>query len=173
MQEDRNVAADNARRTAQHEATASTVAQDVNADIAARADVGNAAETTRLNHVASDMRSSAIDDAAGQNREMSRARGTARFSQVVDYVFYVIYGLLAVRLVLTLLAANAANGFVQLINNVTDPFYALFRGIVASPSGQGGHTLAIPIIIAIGVYALLHFAINGFLRMLVHRKTTV
>jgi uncharacterized protein YggT (Ycf19 family) len=70
-------------------------------------------------------------------------------------------------------AANAANGFVQLINSATDPFYALFRGIVASPTAEGGYTLAIPIIIAIGVYALLHFAINGFLRMIVHRKTTV
>jgi uncharacterized protein YggT (Ycf19 family) len=173
MQEDRNVAADDARRVAQHETTASVVAQDVNEDIAAAADDRSAGETARIDRVASDMRSSAISDAAGQNREMSRARGTARVSQVVDYVFYVVYGLLAIRLVLTLLAANAANGFVQLINNVTDPFYALFRGIVASPSADGGYTLAVPIIIAIGVYALLHFAINGALRMLVHRKTTV
>jgi uncharacterized protein YggT (Ycf19 family) len=172
MHEDTKVAADDAERVARHEATASIVAQDVNEDIAARADDGNAGESARLDRVASDMRGSAIDDAAGQNREMSRARGTARVSQVVDYVFYVIYGLLAIRLVLALLAANAANGFVQLINAVTDPFYALFRGIVASPTAEG-HTLAIPIIIAIGVYALLHFAINGLLRMLVHRKTTV
>jgi uncharacterized protein YggT (Ycf19 family) len=173
MQEDRNVAADDARRVAQHEATASVVARDVNDDIAARADAPSAGETARIDRVATDMRTSAIDDAAGQNREMSRARGTARVSQVVDYVFYVVYGLLSIRLVLTLLAANTGNGFVQLINSVTDPFYALFRGIVASPSGAGGHTLAIPIIIAIGVYALLHFAINGALRMRVHRKTTV
>jgi uncharacterized protein YggT (Ycf19 family) len=173
MQEDRKVAADDAMRVARHEATASVVAQDVNEDIAARADDGNAGEAARLDRVASDMRSSAIDDAAGQNREMSRARGTARVSQVVDYVFYLIYGLLAIRLVLALLGANAANGFVQLINTVTNPFYALFRGIVSSPTAESGQTLAIPIIIAIGVYALLHFAINGLLRMLVHRKTTV
>jgi uncharacterized protein YggT (Ycf19 family) len=173
MQEDRNVAADDARRVAQHDVTASTVARDVNDDIAARADDRSAGESARIDQVATDMRSSAISDAAGQNREMSRARGTARVSQVVDYLFYVVYGLLTVRLVLTLLGANASNGFVQLINGVTDPFYALFRGIVSSPSAAGGQTLAIPIIIAIGVYALLHFAINGFLRMLVHRKTVV
>jgi uncharacterized protein YggT (Ycf19 family) len=171
--QDRNVAADDARRVARHEATASAVEQDVNADIAARADHGNADDAVRMDRVASDMRSSAINDAAGQNREMSRARGTARVSQVIDYLFYVVYGLLTIRLVLTLLAANAANGFVQLINSATDPFYALFRGIVASPTAGGGYTLAIPIIIAIGVYALLHFAINGLLRMIVHRKTTV
>ncbi|CAN5877834.1 hypothetical protein BH23GEM9_BH23GEM9_08430 [soil metagenome] len=171
--QDRNVAADDARRVAQHEATTSSVEQDVNADIAARADHGSADEAVRLDRVASDMRTSAIDDAAGQNREMSRARGTARVSQVVDYLFYMVYGLLAVRLVLALLAARASNGFVQFINTVTDPFYALFRGIVSSPTAEGGYTLALPIIIAIGAYALLHFAINGFLRMLVHRKTAV
>jgi uncharacterized protein YggT (Ycf19 family) len=171
--QDRKVAADEARRVARHEATTSSVAQDVDADIAARADHGNAEEGVRLDRVASDMRTSAIDDAAGQGREMSRARGIARLSQVVDYIFFVLYGLLAVRLVLALLAARASNGFVQFINAVTDPFYALFRGIVSSPSAEGGYTLAVPIIIAIGAYALLHFAINAFLRMLVHRKTAV
>jgi uncharacterized protein YggT (Ycf19 family) len=171
--EDRNVAADDVRRVAQQKATASAVAKDVNDDIATSAEQRGAGESDRIERVASDMRSSAISDAAGQNREVTRARSTARVSQVIDYGFYLVYGLLTIRLALTLLAANASNGFVQLINNVTDPFYALFRGIVSSPTAQGGHTLAVPIIIAIGVYALLHFAINGFLRMMVHRKTAV
>jgi uncharacterized protein YggT (Ycf19 family) len=170
---DMNVAQDEARRVAQHEATASTVESDVSEDISERADQGSADDTARVASVAADMRSSAIDDVAGQNREMSRARGTARISQVVDYLFYVVYGLLGIRLVLALLAANATNGFVQFINTVTDPFYALFRGIVPSLSAEGGYTLAVPIIIAIAVYALLHFAINGLLRMVVHRKTAV
>jgi uncharacterized protein YggT (Ycf19 family) len=170
--EDRSVAADDARRVAQHEATASAVEQDVNADIAERADQPSVEDNAQIDRVATDMRSSAVDDAARQGRHVSRARGTARISQVIDYVFYVVYGLLAIRLVLALIAANASNGFVQFIDTVTDPFYALFRGIVASPA-SGGFTLAVPIIIAIGVYALLHFAINGFLRMLVHRKTAV
>jgi uncharacterized protein YggT (Ycf19 family) len=171
--ENRTVATDEARRVAQHEATSSAVEQDVNADIAERADRPSAEDTAQIDRVASDMRSSAIDDAAGQGRELSRARGTARISQVIDYVFYVVYGLLAIRLVLALIAASSANGFVRFINTVTDPFYALFRGIVGSPTAAGGFTLVVPIIIAIAVYALLHLAINGFLRMLVHRKTAV
>jgi uncharacterized protein YggT (Ycf19 family) len=171
--EDRTVAADEARRVAQHEATSSNVEEDVNADVAERADHGNADDTARIDSVASEMRSSAIDDVAGRNREVSRARGTARISQVVDYLFFVVYGLLAIRLVLALIAANASNGFVRFINTVTDPFYALFRGIVGSPAAEGGYVLAVPIIIAIAVYALLHAAINGFLRMIVHRKTAV
>ncbi len=72
-----------------------------------------------------------------------------------------------------MLAARSSNAFVQLIVTITDPFYAIFRGIVPSPSAEGGYTLVVPIIIAIVVYALLHAAINGFLRMIAHRKTDI
>lgn len=119
------------------------------------------------------MRGDAIAKVAGTGREIERGRSFARVSQVVDYVFSLLYGLLAIRLVLALVAARSDNGFVQFIDAVTDPFYSLFRGIVASPSAEGGFTLMVPIIIAIIVYALLHAAISGLLRMLVHRKTAV
>jgi uncharacterized protein YggT (Ycf19 family) len=79
----------------------------------------------------------------------------------VDYLFMLLYGVLAIRLVLALLAARQSNGFVQMIDSVTDPFYAPFRGIVSSPSAEGGFTLVVPIIIAILAYALLHAAIRG------------
>jgi hypothetical protein len=171
--ENEALTADEGRRTAQHEATASSVEHDVNADITRRAGRSSAEEAARLDGLATEMRSSAIDDAAGHGREMSRARGFARLSQVIDYGFVVLYGLLAIRLVLALLAARSSNTFVQFIDAVTNPFYAAFHGIVASPSAAGGYTLAVPIIIAIAVYALLHAAINGLLRMIVHRKTSV
>jgi hypothetical protein len=170
--EDRIVADDEARRLAQHEATASAVERDVNADIAVRAERGSSAEVVKLDGVASDMRSHAIDEVAGTGRDIDRSRFFARTSQVFDYLFSLLYGLLAIRLVLALIGARTGNGFVQFIDAVTNPFYGLFDGIVASPS-SGGHTLAVPIIIALIVYALLHAAINGFLRMLVHRKTAV
>ncbi len=97
----------------------------------------------------------------------------ASLSQVVDYIFYVIYALLAIRLLLALLAARSRAGFVQFIVTVTDPLYAPFRGIVASPTAEGGYTLALPIVIAIIVYALLHAGINGLLRLIAHRKTEI
>jgi hypothetical protein len=56
---------------------------------------------------------------------------------------------------------------------VTDPFYLPFRGIVSSPTADGGHTLLMPIVIATIAYALLHLAINGLLRMIAHRKTAI
>ncbi len=171
--QDRSLADDEARRLAQHQATAATVEHDVNTEIAARAEQGTAEEAGRLNRVASDLRGDAIAEVAGTGRELGRARTFARVSQVVDYLFGLLYGLLAIRLVLALVGARPENGFVRLISAVTDPFYALFRGIVASPSAEGGFTLAVPIVIAIIVYALLHAAISALLRMLVHRKTVV
>jgi hypothetical protein len=170
--QDRTIADDEARRVAQHEEVAATVERDVNADIAHRAERGTAAESGRLNGVASDMRGDAISEVVGTGREVSRGRAVARVSQVMDYLFFLLYGLLGLRLVLSLLAAREGNGFVQLIDAVTNPFYSLFAGIVASPT-SGGHTLVVPIIIALIVYALLHAAINGLLRMFVHRKTAV
>jgi len=84
---------------------------------------------------------------------------------VVDYLFYVLYGLLGIRMVLVLLAASPGAPFVQLINNVTQPFYAPFEGIVARPPLNGG-SLDLPIIIALLAYAVLHTAIRGLLRLL-------
>jgi uncharacterized protein YggT (Ycf19 family) len=170
--EDRIVADDEARRVAQHEATTSAVDRDVNTDIAQRAEQGTAAEGVRMDRVASDMRTHAIDEVAGTGRDLDRSRLFARASQVTDYLFSLLYGLLAIRLVLALIGARSGNGFVQFIDAVTNPFYGLFRGIVASPT-SGPYTLAVPIIVALVVYALLHAAINGLFRMLVHRKTAV
>ncbi|MEX2527930.1 MAG: YggT family protein [Gemmatimonadota bacterium] len=171
--EDDKVAADEARRVAQHGATTSAVERDVNDEIAESSERHHSEDRAKLEGIASDMRGDAMDEVAGTSRQLGRARGTARVSQVVDYAFGLIYGLLAIRLVLMLIAANSSNAFVQFIDTVTNPFYALFRGIVDSPTAEGGYTLAVPIIIAIIVYALLHAAINGLLRMMVHRKTTV
>ena len=56
---------------------------------------------------------------------------------------------------------------------MTNPFYAPFRGIVASPRTDRGHTLLLPIIVALIAYVLLHLAINGLLRMMAHRKTQI
>lgn len=171
--EDNKLAADEARREIQHESIKSRVESDVNAEIAARADRTTPSEARELEGVAGEFREKAIDEVVETEREVERARGMARVSQVIDYIFYVIYALLAVRLLLALLAARSSAGFVQFIYTVTDPLYAPFRGIVASPRAEGGYTLALPIVIAIIVYALLHAGINGLLRLIAHRKTEI
>lgn len=98
-----------------------------------------------------------------------RPPGLVRVSQVIDYLFWLLYSLLFIRLVLVFFTANGV-GFVRFIRAVTDPFYAPFRGIVSSPTVQGGYILAIPILVAMLVYGLLHLAINKLLRMFGDRR---
>ncbi len=172
--EDDKLAQEEARRSSQHQSVKGQVEGEVNAEIAERASQSTAPkETAQIDQVAGQFRSKAVDEVVDTEREIERSRGAARISQVVDYIFYVIYALLGMRFLLALLAARSSAGFVQFIVTVTNPFYAPFRGIVASPRTDEGHTLLLPIVIAIIAYLLLHLAINGLLRMLAHRKTAI
>jgi uncharacterized protein YggT (Ycf19 family) len=171
--EDSNIATDEARRVAEHERIKSHVEREVHEDIEDEAVKNGSRERPKVAAVAADLRGHAIDDVVAKDREVTVARGLARGSGVIDYIFGVIYGLLAIRLVLALVAARSENAFVQLIAKITDPFYSMFRGIVPNVAIDGSYTLVVPIIIAIVAYALLHAAINGFLRMIANRKTTI
>src|SRR5437588_5977803 len=171
--EDNKLAAEEARRAGQHGSVKSQVEGEVQAEIAERAADKPAPESERIDQVAGQFRAKAVDEVVQTEREVERGRGAARVSQVVDYIFYVIYALLGMRFLLALLAARSGAGFVRFIVAVTDPFYRPFRGIVASTTTDSGHTLMVPPVIAIIVYVLLHLAINGLLRMIAHRKTAV
>jgi uncharacterized protein YggT (Ycf19 family) len=171
--DDDKLAIEEARRAGQHGSVKSQVEGEVQAEIAERAAEKPAPAGERIDQLAGQFRSKAVDEVVETEREVGRARGAARISQVVDYIFYVIYALLGMRFLLALLAARSSAGFVQFIVTVTDPFYRPFRGIVASPTTDSGHTLMVPLVIAIIVYILLHLAINGLLRMFAHRKTAI
>src|SRR6266478_3403910 len=174
LMDDNKLASEEARRSVQHESVKSQVEGDVNAEIADRASQGPPpGEGRKIEQVASQFRAKAVDEVVDTEREVGRSRTLARVSQVVDYIFFIIYALLGMRFLLALLAANSSAGFVQFIVTVTDPFYSPFRGIVASPTAGGGHTLMMPLVIAIIVYVLLHLGINGLLRIVAHRKTSV
>ena len=162
-----------AERAANYEAIKSGVKADVGNEIAAEASRPTPAEHERVDAVADDIRERAVDEVVETRNEVERGRVAARVSQVVDYIFFLIYSLLTIRLLLELFAARESAGFYQFIETVTDPFYAPFRGLVPSPSTAEGFTLALPIIVAIVVYMILHLAINGLLRMLAHRKTSI
>ena len=168
------LAIDEARRAAQHGSVKSQVEGEVNAEISERAAAkATRGESQRIDNVAGEFRSKAVNEVVDTESEVERSRSLARVSQVVDYIFWVIYALLAMRFLLALMAARSSAGFVQFIVTVSNPFYLPFQGIVASPRTDGGHTLMLPIVIAIIAYALLHLAINGLLRMFAHRKTEI
>lgn len=170
--EDRKLAKDEARRAANYESIKDEVKTDVGGEIAAEADRPTESEVSREKDIARGMRTKAIDEVEQTDREVERGRVAARVAQVIDYVFFLIYGFLGIRLLLELLAARDSAEFVQWIKAITGIFYWPFEGIVASPSVEG-HTLALPIIVALVSYLLLHFAIIGLLRMLAHRKTAI
>ncbi len=164
---DDKLQADEARRQAEYDAVRAEAGAEVRAE--ARAAMADRAETQ---DVARSIQDNAASEIAQTEREVQRGRAAARISQVIDYIFFLIYGLLGIRLLLALFAAREGNDFVQFIRTVTDPIYAPFKGIVASPTAEG-HTLALPIVVAIVVYALVHLAINGLLRILAHRKVEI
>lgn len=166
------IADDEARRAWQHDAVKAQVEDDVNAEIAEQASLGSR-DAPRIERAAGTFRDHAIGEVVASEREVHRSRGVARVSQVVDYAFFVIYALLAVRFVLALIAARSHAGFVQFIVTVTTPFYAPFENIVGSPTTDDGHTLLAPVLVALGAYMLLHLAINRLLRLLAVRKTEI
>jgi len=171
---DDKLAIEEARRAAQHETVKGQVEGEVQAEIGERAAASTApGEAQRIDQVATEFRSKAVNEVVDTEHEVQRSRGLARVSQVVDYIFYVIYALLGMRFLLALLAARSSAGFVRFIVAISNPFYEPFRGIVASPSTDSGHTLLLPIVVAIIAYVLLHLGINGLLRVFAHRKTEI
>ncbi len=170
---DNKLARDESQRAENYEAIKSDVKAEIGGEIAADAQHPTPEAAQHIENLAGGMRQKAVDEVVHTGGEVERGRFIARVSQIVDYIFYLIYGLLAIRLMLALFAANNSSAFVQLIKDITDPFYAPFKGIVRSLSVEGGFTLVLPIVVAIVIYILVHLAINGLLRIFVHRKTTV
>jgi uncharacterized protein YggT (Ycf19 family) len=170
---DNKLEVDEAERAANYESIKSGVKSQVAGEIYSEAARNELNQRNRVEETADHIRRRAVDEVADTEFEVDRARGAARVSQFVDYVFFLIYGLLAVRLLLELFAARENAGFFKFIKALTDPFYAPFRGLVPSPSTPEGFTLALPIVVAIVAYMLLHLAVNGLLRIMAHRKTSV
>ena len=172
--DDEKLALEESRRAQQHGSVKSEIEGNVQAEIADQASQAPPpGESQRINEVAGQFRAKAVDEVVDTEREVGRARVLARVSQIIDYIFFLLYAFLGLRFLLALLAANNNSGFVQFVVTVTDPFYSPFRNIVASPSAAGGHTLKLPLVIAFIAYLLLHLAINGLLRLLAHRKTAI
>jgi hypothetical protein len=120
-----------------------------------------------------DDRPVAARDAEQKARMIARRRGLVdRVYQLVDYAFILLYGLLAIRLLLGLVNASPAAGFVRFINALTQPFYAPFVGIVASVDLSPGQ-LELPIVICVLAYLLLHVAVRGLLRVVLGTKRSI
>lgn len=85
-------------------------------------------------------------------------------SRVVDSLFIAIYGVLAVRLLAALFAVRETAGVGRIVTRFTDPLYSPFRGTVGGTVDDQGNMLALPVLIALLSYALLHGLIMTVLR---------
>ena len=112
--------------------------------------------------------------AADETEYVSRVSPTRRAIEVVYLVFGIINGLLLIRLVLKLLAANPDAGFTTFLYGVTDFFLAPFRGLL--PAIVNGKSVFEPsVLVAILIYALVAFALAKiveitFARGVVHSR---
>lgn len=172
MVEDEKLAIDESRRIANHEAMKGAVRSEVGERIAARADHFSTADRAQTDVVADQFRQKAVSEVAQTENEIERARGMARVSQVVDYIFYLIYAFIGLMILLDLMGANRSAGFYRFVNGVTSPLLAPFRGLIDDPAAQHVR-FRLSYIVALIAYIILHLAINGLLRMIAHRRTEV
>lgn len=91
-----------------------------------------------------------------------------RITGLIQLAFVILNGLIGIRFLLKLMAANPANPFAQLIYFITAPFLWLFQGITYTPSFQGIE-IEFFSLIAIVVYSLVCWIIVQLIWLLFSR----
>jgi hypothetical protein len=81
-----------------------------------------------------------------------------RVSWLIELATWIVNGLIGLRFLLKLMAANPANAFAQLVYYLTAPFLAIFVGLTQTPSFDG-FEIEFHDLIAIMVYFVLAWAI--------------
>jgi uncharacterized protein YggT (Ycf19 family) len=93
---------------------------------------------------------------------------TFKATQLIWLVLGLLEGLIALRIFLKLIGANAANPFAGLLYRVTDLFLFPFTGLTGTPAA-GGMVLEISSVIAMVVYALLFWAFERLVWVIFYR----
>lgn len=171
MSNDR-LARDEAKQNLQHETAKATVQNEVNAQI--ESNVANTTPANRLevSKVAEDLKQNTIVDIRKTESSLKRAKVVTRVSQVIDYLFYLCYGVIGLEILLDVMGASNSNGFRKSLHLITAPLLMPFNNLLPNPS-VGHFTLMISYVVALVVYILIHLAINGLLRLLVQKKTAI
>jgi hypothetical protein len=81
-----------------------------------------------------------------------------RLIGLIQLAFGVLEGLLGLRFMLKLMAANPANPFASLIYFITTPFLWMFQGLTRTPSFEGIE-IEFFVLVAMVVYALIGWII--------------
>jgi hypothetical protein len=106
-----------------------------------------------------------VEDAAAAQRSF-----TYQVTGVLWLLFGALEGLLTLRLILKLLAADPNNSFARLVYGFSDIFVWPFIGLTVTPSAAG-IVVEIHTIIAMVVYAMLAWLVISLVRLLLYRRT--
>lgn len=118
-----------------------------------------------------------VDDASlapavADSEVVSSFNPATRGVQLIYLVFGVIVGLLLIRVVLKVLAANPAAAFTSFVYGVTDFFMAPFRNLLPVV-GNGQSQLETSVVIAILVYMLLAWVLARLIIIMFARNVSV
>src|SRR5688572_27990994 len=105
MNEDPKLSDDEARRLAQHEAVKGRVVSDVARDVAHEAGAARAADPAIV-EAGRALERGAVREVVASEGEVKKARAASRVAQIVDYCFFVLYGLIVIEIVLELAGAR-------------------------------------------------------------------
>jgi hypothetical protein len=96
----------------------------------------------------------------------------ATWINVIYIVLAVTDGLIAIRFVLKLLAANPEAGFARLVYGVTAPLVAPFTGLLGNPASTAGNQFEVTSLAAMAVYALVAWLLTRIARLVFNRTVT-
>jgi hypothetical protein len=93
----------------------------------------------------------------------------ARIINIVYFMFGILELLLAVRVILHLIGANADNGFASFIDALSAPFVALFASLVQNPALGTTSVLEVTTMIAMLVWAIVAWLTGRLLWLVLSR----
>jgi uncharacterized protein YggT (Ycf19 family) len=130
MLEDDKLAIDESERTARHQAIKGEVRREMQGEISRQALQDDERRQADASAIGEQFREKAISEVAGVEAEIDRGRVAARVSQIVDYVFYLIYALISLEILLELLGARETNAFKNFIDALTAPLLLPFNTLM-------------------------------------------
>jgi uncharacterized protein YggT (Ycf19 family) len=165
MKSEDKVAIDESNRIQQHEEIKKHLREGIHQEIGKAADAIQPDEKARLQDAATGLKDKAIKEVDQTEHELERTKTIGRVSQIIDYIFYIIYSLISLEIILDLFGARSSSGFKQFMDTVSTPFLAPFRGLLFDP-GVGPFRLMLSYIFALFFFFLLHVGINRLLRLI-------
>lgn len=88
-----------------------------------------------------------------------------RLRLAVDYLFFLLYGMIGLQIILEMAGARDSSGFKQFLNKVTYPFLNPFVGLFPDPMFRDRYRFRVSYAVALSIYLLLHLAVLGLFRL--------